>query len=249
MAQNIDQAQSPSIAVNNDTEVSIEKQAPVEKQVTFEKEVESTKQEDQEEDIDTIEDPVTIFSNPNNFNIKHPLQNAWSFWYDSPSKKKSLASWSQNLKKIITVDTVEDFWGVFNNISKASELANGANYHLFREGVKPEWEDKANSQGGKWVFQAKKGKYDMDNLWLYTLLACIGEAFDINDELNGVIFSARRELYRISIWTRNCDNQDLVTELGHKFKEVLGIKSETIDYTSHSDGGLKYANKNGKYTI
>ncbi|KAJ9086725.1 eukaryotic translation initiation factor 4E [Entomophthora muscae] len=76
-------------------------------------------------------EPRTVFSDPTNFNIKHPLNCGWTFWFDNPSKKKTFNSWSQNLKKLITVNTVEDFWGVFNNIAKPSEISVGANFSSF----------------------------------------------------------------------------------------------------------------------
>lgn len=39
-------------------------------------------------------------------NIKHPLQNKWSFWlYTNASK-----DWSENLVELTTFDTVEDYW-------------------------------------------------------------------------------------------------------------------------------------------
>ena len=53
----------------------------------------------------------TAFDDPKNFNVKHPLQNKWTLWFDNPQKKSTAASWSDNLKQVITVDTVEDFWG------------------------------------------------------------------------------------------------------------------------------------------
>lgn len=59
-------------------------------------------------DDDTVR---TVFHDPKNYNVKHPLQNTWTLWFDNPGKKANAASWSQNLKEIVDVDTVEDFWG------------------------------------------------------------------------------------------------------------------------------------------
>ncbi len=58
--------------------------------------------------------PVTAFDDAEAFNVKHPLQNKWTFWFDNPGKKATQANWSANLKEIMTVDTVEDFWGYSN---------------------------------------------------------------------------------------------------------------------------------------
>ncbi|CAJ0830499.1 6807_t:CDS:2 [Entrophospora sp. SA101] len=53
----------------------------------------------------------TVFNDPVNFNVKHPLYNAWTLWFDNPGKKANTVSWSQHLKELITFDSVEEFWG------------------------------------------------------------------------------------------------------------------------------------------
>ena len=63
-------------------------------------------------------------------------------------------------------------WGsddsIFNNISKTSEIPLKSDYALFKKGVRPEWEDAANQNGGKWSFQFKRN-VGIDELWLYTV--------------------------------------------------------------------------------
>ena len=46
---------------------------------------------------------------------------------------------------------VEDFWALYNHIELASRLAAGCDYSLFKEGVKPMWEDErfANQEVGE----------------------------------------------------------------------------------------------------
>ena len=36
-----------------------------------------------------------------------------------------------------------------NNITPTSELALKSDYHLFKKGIRPEWEDNQNKHGGK----------------------------------------------------------------------------------------------------
>jgi len=120
-----------------------------------------------------------VVVDPMIFQAKHPLQNRWTWWYDNPGKKTSQSSWGEFLKQIITFDTVEDFWRLYNNIVPASQLSAGSDYHLFKEHVEPKWEDPANARGGKWIINlSTKGRAEnLDKLWLWTVLACIGESF------------------------------------------------------------------------
>ncbi|KAJ3107966.1 hypothetical protein HDU97_002546 [Phlyctochytrium planicorne] len=152
------------------------------------------------------EDVVFAFEDPVNFNVKHQLQNKWTLWYDSQPKKATQASWHDHLKNLITINTVEDFWGVYNNVIKANQLVAGSNFHFFKEGVQPMWEDPFNAKGGKWVAQiSKPKKKELDTYWLNTLLTIIGEGFEDSIEVCGAVVSVRRHQDRISLWTKSRD--------------------------------------------
>lgn len=130
---------------------------------------------------------TTVFHDPQAFTVKHPLINKWTLWYTKPPTpgQRGADAWADNLKEVITFDSVEEFWGcanpsylmlvsdqarVYNNIAKATELSQKSDYHLFKQGVRPEWEDKQNQKGGKWAFQSKgASKEHLDDMWLYSV--------------------------------------------------------------------------------
>lgn len=62
-------------------------------------------------------------------------------------------------------------YSVFNNIVKVSRLDISSNYHLFKKGIRPEWEDAANEHGGKFSVQFPKNRTGeaINDLWLYTV--------------------------------------------------------------------------------
>lgn len=75
-----------------------------------------------------------------------------------------------------------------NNVMKASKLSSGSNYHVFKEGVQPMWEDSQNRKGGKWVMNVNKKDGDqLDQLWLNVVSTCthIGMLEDGNLDWNG----------------------------------------------------------------
>ncbi|GBE77883.1 eukaryotic translation initiation factor 4E class I [Sparassis latifolia] len=215
----------------------------------------------------------TVFNDPMNFNVKHPLYSPWTLWFDSPMTKGrnlpqtpmssfpqtpipqtpggiatmgTATGWMEDIKRVISFDSVEEFWGMYNNIVPPSHLPQKANYYLFKEGIIPAWEDEANKNGGKWSIQLprEKNRSRVDEMWLYTMLAAIGETFDpllVNTEssesppeslITGVIVSTRPQFYRLSIWTRTAPSltpgeddelRERIEGIGRHFKtNVLG---------------------------
>ncbi|OAJ42910.1 hypothetical protein BDEG_26302 [Batrachochytrium dendrobatidis JEL423] len=178
-----------------------------------------------------VEEQVTAFDDIDSMTVKHPLQSAWTLWFDSPNKKSSVKEWSSNLKEIISFDTVEDFWG---------------------KGIEPAWEDKANSKGGKWSFAITKQRrvQDLDKFWLNTMMAVIGEQFTYSDEITGIVVSNRRAHDRISVWTRDAEDREKCLKIGEELKKFLPT-TEIISYLSHSDPQKKKSSSfnSDKYTI
>ena len=65
----------------------------------------------------------------------------------------------------------------------------GTILHLFVEGVKPMWEDEANKNGGRWQMRFAKGY--ANKVWEDLILALIGEQFEDENEITGVVLSMR----------------------------------------------------------
>jgi len=247
----------------------------------------------QEVDMQAQADGIrTVFSDPSNFNVKHPLYSPWTLWFDSPATKgrnlpqtpisafpqtpipqtpgaAAAQGWMEDIKRVISFDSVEEFWGLYNNIIPPSQLPQKANYYLFKEGIIPAWEDEANKNGGKWSIQLPKDKNrsNVDKMWLYTMLAAIGETFDPSPTLTdgsgsaslitGVIVSTRPQFYRLSIWTRlapsGADEEGALREriegVGRHFKmSVLGYPegarlagplATEVEFLSHKDSEKK----------
>jgi len=186
---------------------------------------------------------TTVLSNKEEFNVKHPLNSQWTLWYTKPPSD-SKESWADLLKPVISFSSVEEFWGIFNSIPQASDLPLKADYHLFRENIRPEWEDSLNSEGGKWVFQFKDRKnVNINEIWLRTLLSVIGETIeDDENEVNGAVLNVRKFAYRVSLWTKSTDRSKLLN-IGLKFRKVLKLgDNDTLEFTSHKDGD----NRNSK---
>ena len=66
-------------------------------------------------------------------------------------------NYETSIHPISAVATAEEFWSVYGHLKRPGELPTNSDYHLFRTGIKPAWEDPANASGGKWAVRLRKG--------------------------------------------------------------------------------------------
>lgn len=177
---------------------------------------------DPQEEIDSID-----------YTIKHPLQHCWTLWYYENDRSQN---WTVNQKEIASIDTVEDFWSLYNHIKFASELKQGCDYSLFKKNIKPMWEDTANKRGGRWLINLeRRQRSDLDRYWLDILLCLIGEAFENSNDVNGAVVNVRAKGDKLGIWTSDTNRGDAITEIGRKLKDRLRITPKTvIGYHPHA---------------
>jgi translation initiation factor 4E len=169
---------------------------------------------------------------------KHPLQNDWTLWYFKNDRSKN---WEDNLKQVITFDTVEDFWALYNHIEIVSLLGNGCDYSLFKKGIEPAWEDKANEKGGRWIYTIDKrtSRQCLDKYWLEVLMCLVGESFGENGVIvNGAVVNIRPKADKISIWiSESCDSTKILA-VGLCIKNRLQLK-ERMNFEVHNDTKTK----------
>ncbi|UJR15088.1 hypothetical protein I4U23_002055 [Adineta vaga] len=134
-----------------------------------------------------------------------PLATKWTFWLDSQKPRfTTKEDYEAGLKVIFSVETVQEFWGVFNNIPTPSRLPNRVSYHLMRQNRKPLWEDRENENGGIYTYRCPKDKTNI--VWQELCLAAIGEQFSFNDsdDVVGISVQSRDGLQDlVQIWNSN----------------------------------------------
>lgn len=179
-----------------------------------------------------------------------PLHGEWTLWIDNPKLAPAGSDWKECLKKISTFDSVESFWRVFNNVKPASTIGIGSNYSVFRLGIEPAWEEVANQDGGKLVLTLPKkgGNSDkLDEYWLYTVLALIGETMDgTGSQINGAVVSLRKSQNRIAVWTANSLSTEDCIAIGERWKKVLRLEKESLSYQTHkaaAESGRSFHNE------
>ena len=61
------------------------------------------------------------------------------------------------MKQFSTFQSIEHFWNIYNHMIRPNYIKTTTDYHLFKDGIKPTWEDPQNKNGGKWMVRLKKG--------------------------------------------------------------------------------------------
>ncbi|KAF8839592.1 translation initiation factor eIF4e [Paxillus ammoniavirescens] len=190
-------------------------------------------------EAEMIEDPKTpgaVMKAP-----EHPLQFTWTIYHDTKSKvpftpPKVTAEegapfsavpesddYEAGLIVIGEFDTVESFCRYFNWLKPPSKLERNSNYHIFKSGIKPMWEDAANAQGGKWVLTMKNNPTLLDRSWAWLAMALVGEELEEGDDICGAVVSLRSKVDRIQVWTRRKDDVEKLNGIGKKLVKLLDI--------------------------
>jgi len=162
---------------------------------------------------------------------QHKLRHSWSYWYSSKNKKNS---WSQNQNLICTMTTIEDFFHCQNQVKLASKLPAGHTYAVFKKGIVPDWEDKANVDGGRWMisYDRKERFTNLDDRWMEALLMALGE--HMHKCVTGIQVCVRGNVDRVEVWLEKTNMRE-VAEVGRKVKQQLAIGATKMEFSIHTE--------------
>ncbi|KAG5438791.1 hypothetical protein PCANB_002511 [Pneumocystis canis] len=168
----------------------------------------------------------------------HILKYSFTFWYMNRSFGNKIKDYESSLRKIITFSSVEEFWSIYAYLKRPDMLPVISDFHLFKEGIKPIFEDPINQNGGKWTIRLRKGV--AVRYWEQLVMAIVGDQFcNIGDELCGAVLSIRSSEDLISVWNKSSDNGRVNLKIRDLIKQVLNLPSDTVlEYKGHKDSLL-----------
>ncbi|EGC30825.1 hypothetical protein DICPUDRAFT_99410 [Dictyostelium purpureum] len=164
-----------------------------------------------------------MFDNPRPIvDIHEPayLEYEWVFYYDdSTLKGQSCDDYQSFVKNLGSFNTIQGFWGFWNNIINSAMFPDGTNLRLFKQGIAPMWEDPCNENGGKWTLSCHKDH--SHNLALKTILALIGEQLDYSHDICGFVLSVRSNRHVISVWNKSGDDKEIHEKICDQLKDSV----------------------------
>jgi translation initiation factor 4E len=160
-----------------------------------------------------------------------PIKYTWVIWFRPPTPKNN--DWEKSIQAVWKLSLANDLWKVYRKMMRPSKLQPVSDYHVFKEGIRPVWEDEENKRGGKWIMRVKKGV--ADHYWEWLLMAIVGNEFgDAGDEVCGLVVSVRSGEDVFSIWTKNDGGRNV--KIRETVKRVLSLPADTnITWRSHDE--------------
>eukprot|EP00435_Cladocopium_sp_Y103_P005178 s728_g1.t1 len=129
-----------------------------------------------------------------------PFKCSWVVWQQRAAPKStsgtSSSHYEESTKQIASISSVEEFWQTWECLPQPSDLltrrmaeknldgSEDCHYvdalMIFREGVLPQWEDAANSEGGHFQFHFKTsiGAAQLDEYWNNVVLGALGNTLE-----------------------------------------------------------------------
>ena len=177
--------------------------------------------------------------NNNIFNLSNIC--AWNFWYNTNfAYKNSL----QCISYDYPISTLKRLKYQLHQMVPIEQLPHGSNLYFFKSHITPQWEDRWNKNGARYIipiyktFFSNRPKYETWYDLLYIILDSPSENFIFM--INGISFSRRKDNKDIvSIWINPyyyCDDDNNITEkefIPCIISEILCINPLLLKYKKH----------------
>jgi len=169
------------------------------------------------------------------FNMSHFNPITFSCSLNTHSVKKSKSKpiqkeqeFFEKIIKIADVSNINEFWEVFQHLKKPNQCPTGSDYHIFKKGIFPMWEDKLNMDGGK-LSVLLTIKY-ANVIWEEVAFNFSQGLLPYYDYINGIVISMRPKFMVLSFWIK-CGNNSLVEKIRNALSGLLQTPSSNcIDF-------------------
>ena len=130
------------------------------------------------------------------------LNNPWNFWIHLPHE----TDWTiKSYKNICKVNTLHETVALIENLSES--LVCNCMLFMMRREILPMWEDENNIAGGSVSY--KINNKNVYHIWKKLSYALIGEVLgatpEIQQKINGLSISPKKNFCIIKIWFSSCD--------------------------------------------
>merc|ERR1712146_752242 len=175
-----------------------------------------------------------------------PLRYRWSIWEQIMQSSEKAAAYSDATHKVDQFSTVQEFRKLWNHMPQPSELLEQKRMvreqpdglhvidaiMIFRDNIRPEWEDKMNAQGGHFQFQLKPnvGGGQIDEYWNNLVLGMIGATIEPANMITGIRLVDKlsgpraANVIRLEVWFSNFEDTQAVNALRKNVEKCMATR-------------------------
>uniref|UniRef100_A0A7S1RS49 Eukaryotic translation initiation factor 4E n=1 Tax=Alexandrium catenella TaxID=2925 RepID=A0A7S1RS49_ALECA len=175
-----------------------------------------------------------------------PLRFTWSIWEQIMQSNEKAAAYSDATHRVAQFSSVQGFWKLWNHMPQPSELleqkrmvreqTDGLHVidaiMIFREDIRPEWEDKMNAAGGHFQFQLKPniGGGQVDEYWNNLVLGMVGATIEPASMITGVRLVDKlsgpraANVIRLEVWFSNFEDTQAVQTLRRNVEKCMATR-------------------------
>mmetsp|Transcript_71488 Transcript_71488/g.198430 ORF Transcript_71488/g.198430 Transcript_71488/m.198430 type:complete len:231 (-) Transcript_71488:263-955(-) len=176
-----------------------------------------------------------------------PLRYTWTIWEQIMQSTDGKSShYSDATHKVSSFASAQDFWKLWNHMPQPSELLEQKRMvreqpdglhvidaiMIFRENIRPEWEDKMNANGGHFQFQLKPsiGGGQVDEYWNNLVLGMIGATIEPTNMITGVRLVDKlsgpraANVIRLEVWFTNFEDSAAVGTLRRNVEKCMSTR-------------------------
>jgi len=186
------------------------------------------------------------------------LGDQWTLWLDNGGVRRTKEDYEKGTVEVRTVKTAREFWKCWNQLARLMaplrqrserdergvEATEKCNICVFRKGIRPSWEDPANTSGGSWTLKVPRSVSDS----VATTVVCevIGGQVPIKpvvpgeEPICGVFIRVRPNVIAIDVWNRFTEPEEVLQKVKDHFNHVISeiklptpVLLPTVVFTPH----------------
>lgn len=167
---------------------------------------------------------------------EHILHRNWTLWFDTPYLHETYENfitdikWISEIEKVYTIDSIENFWRLYNNILNPREISYKSSYYMYEHNTNPYMSDINHLNGGVLVFTFPfNDDLDIEDIWLKFLLTLIGENVKYSTCLTGVSIKKNRFNFTIEL-TIKVNKEKLTQHFINHFKKINNLDNIIVEF-------------------
>lgn len=151
-----------------------------------------------------------------------PLKEKWLFWLEStnPPPLPAEPTREDYLNTLKLSRVYQNLLAIRDFAFQACENPSNAKICLFKQGLKPVWEDRGNYNGGRF-FIACSTKRAAINTFLMLILKQLTGQLLVATEFNGLVLRIQPGRYSVELWNRNASEKDAVKMARKAMKKLF----------------------------